>query len=220
MLNSSKSLSFFVSWLSLITKGVKWRSWIHGSLNSSKASILVNGSPTSEFQFHHGLKQGDPLAPFLFILIMESLHLSFTPAVEAGIFKGIRINESLMISHLFYADDALFIGEWSNENLQQMEKEKLLGSNSQCSLGAASKRTARRLSYILLFRRGCSRGSRLNASQIAHLSPFLLLVTLSTNERKNGSVDLNGGRVFPAQGPVRTCLERTLSSIMQGSLTR
>ncbi|GKC59272.1 hypothetical protein Tco_1086870 [Tanacetum coccineum] len=49
---------------------------------------------------------------------MESLHLSFTQAVEAGIFKGIRINESLMISHLFYADDALFIGEWSNENLQ------------------------------------------------------------------------------------------------------
>ncbi|GJZ34391.1 RNA-directed DNA polymerase, eukaryota [Tanacetum coccineum] len=99
--------------------GVKWRSWIHGSLNSSKASILVNGSPTSEFQFHRGLKQGDPLAPFLFILIMESLHLSFTRAgIRSAIFKGIRINESLMISHLFYADDALFIGEWSNENLQ------------------------------------------------------------------------------------------------------
>ncbi|GJS20507.1 RNA-directed DNA polymerase, eukaryota [Tanacetum coccineum] len=58
--------------------------WIQGSLNSGKASVLVNGSPTSEFQFHRGLKQGDPLAPFLFILIMESLHLSFNRAVEAG----------------------------------------------------------------------------------------------------------------------------------------
>ncbi|GKB06125.1 RNA-directed DNA polymerase, eukaryota [Tanacetum coccineum] len=125
--------------------GVKWRSWIHGSLNSSKAFILVNGSPTSEFQFHRGLKQGDPLAPFLFILIMGSLHLSFTRAVEAGIFKGIRINESLMISHLFYADDALFIGEWSNENLQGWRKkiawvkwQSVLAAKKHGGLGVSS----------------------------------------------------------------------------------
>ncbi|GJS54510.1 RNA-directed DNA polymerase, eukaryota [Tanacetum coccineum] len=98
--------------------GSKWRSWIRGSLISGKASILVNGSPTSEFQFHRGLKQGDPLAPFLFILIMESLHLSFSRAVEAGIFTGIEIGSSLTISHLFYADDAVFIGEWSHNNLK------------------------------------------------------------------------------------------------------
>ncbi|GJZ39605.1 RNA-directed DNA polymerase, eukaryota [Tanacetum coccineum] len=96
----------------------RWRSWIQGSLNSGKASVLVNGSPTSEFQFHRGLKQGDPLAPFLFILIMESLHLSFNRAVEAGIFTGLRIDDALTISHLFYADDAIFIGEWSKENLK------------------------------------------------------------------------------------------------------
>ncbi|GJU76149.1 RNA-directed DNA polymerase, eukaryota [Tanacetum coccineum] len=35
--------------------GVKWRSWIKGSLISGMASVLVNGSPTSEFQFHCGL---------------------------------------------------------------------------------------------------------------------------------------------------------------------
>nr|GEX78650.1 RNA-directed DNA polymerase, eukaryota [Tanacetum cinerariifolium] len=66
--------------------GSKWRSWIRGSLSSGKASILVNGSPTPEFHFHRGLKHGDPLAPFLFLLIMESLHLSFSRSVEAGIF--------------------------------------------------------------------------------------------------------------------------------------
>ncbi|GJU08415.1 RNA-directed DNA polymerase, eukaryota [Tanacetum coccineum] len=98
--------------------GSRWRSWIQGSLNSGKASVLVNGSPTSEFQFHRGLKQGDPLAPFLFILIMESLHLSFNRAVEAGIFTGLRIDDALTISHLFYADDAIFIGDWSKENLK------------------------------------------------------------------------------------------------------
>ncbi|GJS82400.1 RNA-directed DNA polymerase, eukaryota [Tanacetum coccineum] len=89
--------------------GSKWRSWISGSLASGKASVLVNGSPTSEFQFHCGLKQGDPLAPYLFLLVMESLHYSFSRVVEAGFFKGISFNESVNISHLFYADDAVFI---------------------------------------------------------------------------------------------------------------
>nr|GEY43374.1 hypothetical protein [Tanacetum cinerariifolium] len=37
--------------------------------------------------------------------------------VEAGSFKGINFNGSTSISHLFYADDAVFIGEWSRENL-------------------------------------------------------------------------------------------------------
>ncbi|GKA51766.1 RNA-directed DNA polymerase, eukaryota [Tanacetum coccineum] len=98
--------------------GSKWRSWIRGSLSSGKASILVNGSPTSEFHLHRGLKQGDPLAPFLFILIMESLHLSFSRAVEAGIFTGFRIDPSITLSYLLYADDAVFIGEWSHANLK------------------------------------------------------------------------------------------------------
>nr|GEX26678.1 RNA-directed DNA polymerase, eukaryota [Tanacetum cinerariifolium] len=98
--------------------GSKWRSWIRGSLSSGKASILVNGSPTPEFHFHRGLKQRDPLAPFLFLLIMESLHLSFSWAVEAGIFTSFRVDHSITLSHLFYADDAVFIGEWSHSNLK------------------------------------------------------------------------------------------------------
>nr|GEU33284.1 hypothetical protein [Tanacetum cinerariifolium] len=98
--------------------GAIWCSWIRGCLTSSMASILVNGSPTFEFQFHRGLKQGDPLAPYLFILVMESLHLSFTRIIDAGMFTGVMIDSSVMISHLFYADDTVFIGEWSQKNFK------------------------------------------------------------------------------------------------------
>ncbi|GJR84504.1 RNA-directed DNA polymerase, eukaryota [Tanacetum coccineum] len=88
--------------------GDKWR----GCLSSSMGSILVNDSPTSEFQFHKGLKKGDPLSHFLFILIMESLHVSFENVLTTGLYKGIRLDDSLSLSHLFYADDVVFVGKW------------------------------------------------------------------------------------------------------------
>ncbi|GKA33664.1 RNA-directed DNA polymerase, eukaryota [Tanacetum coccineum] len=61
---------------------------------------------------------------------MESLHLSFSRAVEAGIFKGYKIDPFTTLSHLFYADDAVFIGEWSHSNLKgimNIQKRHLLG---------------------------------------------------------------------------------------------
>ncbi|GJS86196.1 RNA-directed DNA polymerase, eukaryota, reverse transcriptase zinc-binding domain protein [Tanacetum coccineum] len=87
-------------------------------LRSSRGSIIVNGSPTEEFQFYKGLKQGDPLSPFLFILIMESLHISFQRVVDAGMFKRITLGPSLQLSHMFYADDAVFVGQWSDANFE------------------------------------------------------------------------------------------------------
>ncbi|GJT64249.1 RNA-directed DNA polymerase, eukaryota [Tanacetum coccineum] len=102
--------------------GPNWCKWIRGTFSSSMASVLVNGSPSSEFPFFCGLKQGDPLAPYLFILIMESLHISFSKALSDGVFKGIQINESMVVSHLFYADDAIFIGEWSDSNMGNIVK--------------------------------------------------------------------------------------------------
>nr|GEV68624.1 hypothetical protein [Tanacetum cinerariifolium] len=77
--------------------GPKWCKWIRGIFSSAMASILINGSLTTKFPFFYGLKQGDPLAPLLF--------------------KGLQLQESVSISHLFYADDAVFIGEWSDDNL-------------------------------------------------------------------------------------------------------
>ncbi|GKF05469.1 RNA-directed DNA polymerase, eukaryota, partial [Tanacetum coccineum] len=71
--------------------GDTWRSWISGLLNSAKGSVLINGSPTPKFQFHKGLKQRDPVSPFLFILVMESLHRSFSRVMEVGLFKALPL---------------------------------------------------------------------------------------------------------------------------------
>ncbi|GJT20084.1 RNA-directed DNA polymerase, eukaryota [Tanacetum coccineum] len=54
----------------------------------SKASVMYIRSPSTELPFHCGLKQRDPLSSYLFILIMESLHMSFSRAVNEGLLKG------------------------------------------------------------------------------------------------------------------------------------
>nr|GFA48476.1 RNA-directed DNA polymerase, eukaryota, reverse transcriptase zinc-binding domain protein [Tanacetum cinerariifolium] len=48
---------------------------------------------------------------------MESIHVSFQRVVDASLFNGIKLDSSLQISHLFYADDAIFIGQWSQCNI-------------------------------------------------------------------------------------------------------
>ncbi|GJY64846.1 hypothetical protein Tco_0466306 [Tanacetum coccineum] len=52
---------------------------------------------------------------------MESLHLSFQRVVDAGLFQGINIGEGLVnISHMFYADDAVFVGQWCDRNISTL----------------------------------------------------------------------------------------------------
>nr|GEZ85377.1 RNA-directed DNA polymerase, eukaryota [Tanacetum cinerariifolium] len=48
------------------------------------------------------------------------LHLSFKRVEEAGMFNGIMFNSSMILSHMFYADDAIFMGQWSNLNIDTL----------------------------------------------------------------------------------------------------
>ncbi|GKD74678.1 RNA-directed DNA polymerase, eukaryota, reverse transcriptase zinc-binding domain protein, partial [Tanacetum coccineum] len=95
-----------------ISYGLKWGSWILGFLCNARSSVLVNGSPTAEFELFRGLRQGDPLSPFLFILAMEGLQALTSKAEELGLFKGATFGrDNMSISHLMYADDVIFFGE-------------------------------------------------------------------------------------------------------------
>ncbi|KAK2397838.1 hypothetical protein QL285_059374 [Trifolium repens] len=98
--------------------GDKWCAWMKACVCSGNMSILVNGSPTEEISIQRGLKQGDPLAPFLFLIVAEGLGGLMRTAVERDRFKPFLVGrEGLPVSILQYADDTLLIGEPSVENL-------------------------------------------------------------------------------------------------------
>lgn len=79
----------------------KWRRWIKGCSMNACAFILVNDSPTGEFEICRGLHQTDPMPPFLFILTMEGLHGVIQNDLFIGLFKSSYMGpNSFMISHL------------------------------------------------------------------------------------------------------------------------
>jgi hypothetical protein len=101
--------------------GFKWISWMRACTSTVRFSVIVNGSPIGFFDCSWGLKQGDPLSPLLFLLIMEVLSRMLKIAGERGFIKGFQVgrsgNSSVSVSHLLYADDTILFCDAHLEQL-------------------------------------------------------------------------------------------------------
>jgi len=74
--------------------GERWREWIKFCISTVKFSILVNGVPYGFFQSSQGIRQGDPLSPLLFVVVMEALSRMLNAAMLQGLLSGFSVGFS------------------------------------------------------------------------------------------------------------------------------
>jgi hypothetical protein len=67
-----------------------WINWIVSLVSMTSYSLLINGAPAQPLWPSRGIRQGDPLSPFLFILMMEGLSRIIKSAIAAGEITGIK----------------------------------------------------------------------------------------------------------------------------------
>jgi hypothetical protein len=88
-----------------------WVSWIVNLTSSALFSILINGVPSSPFSPTRGIRQGDPLSPFLFIILAEGLNRTLKVAISDCSLSGLTLHGiSPPISHSQFIYDSLLMG--------------------------------------------------------------------------------------------------------------
>lgn len=73
--------------------GSKWRTWIYGCLASSHFCILVNGSAKGFFLTSRGLRQEDPLSPFLFTMVADAFSQILKNGEKNNLIQGCRVGK-------------------------------------------------------------------------------------------------------------------------------
>lgn len=86
----------------------RWIGWVEQCILTVSFSVLLNGFPFGRFSPSQGLRQGDPLSPFLFILGSEVLSRLLLLEEERGFIHCVKVNRAApSILHLLFADDIM-----------------------------------------------------------------------------------------------------------------
>ena len=97
----------------------KWVQLDMETITTASYSVLINREPREFIKPSRGLKQGDPLSPYLFLLCAEGLFAMLRKAEESNQFRGIKsCQHGVCISHLLFADDSLFFCRATVEECQ------------------------------------------------------------------------------------------------------
>ncbi|KAG5561218.1 hypothetical protein RHGRI_004294 [Rhododendron griersonianum] len=152
---------------------LKWVGWVMECLKTVSYSFLLDGQISGYIKPSRGLRQGDPLSPFLFLLCGEGLSVMLQKGEMERSIKGVKIcRNSPAVSHLFFADDTLLFGEASVRAVMNIKRllevygkasGQLINFGKSCCFFSSNTPVAERerLSQLLGIRRDVNLGNYL-----------------------------------------------------------
>jgi hypothetical protein len=100
----------------------RWIRLIMGCVTSVSYQVKVNGELTDVIVPQRGLRQGDPLSPYLFLLCAEGFSSLLNKAEERGVLEGIRIcNGASSFNHLLFADNSLVLIKANQDSAKSLQ---------------------------------------------------------------------------------------------------
>lgn len=85
-----------------------WVDWVMGCISLVAFNLQIDGRSVDSFQPARGVRQGDPLSPYMFIIVSEVLSLMLQAHINNKDLKGIKLaRKAPVLSHCFFVDDAI-----------------------------------------------------------------------------------------------------------------
>eukprot|EP00253_Pinus_taeda_P031270 PITA_31270 len=119
--------------------------WIISLLSSSFFSILINGIPSNTLCPSRGIRQGDTLSPFLFVIVAEGLGRIIKSAALTHNLKGLSFNNSPAFTHQQFVDDNMIFG---HPSVQEARLLKDLLSTFSDATGALINRVKSQMFFF------------------------------------------------------------------------
>eukprot|EP00253_Pinus_taeda_P009559 PITA_09559 len=116
-----------------------WTRWIMNLISSPCFSVLLNVSPSVPFRPSRGIRQGDPLSPFLFVLMAEGLSRLLHHAISSQAIKGIVLHGLHPLSHQQFVEDTMLFGHPSSLEAKAFKALLSLFSEASGTLINATK---------------------------------------------------------------------------------
>lgn len=98
-----------------------WISWIQSCISSPTFSFLINGHSTLWIRGHRGLRQGDPISLYLFLLVYQNLTAMLNYGLRNNMIPGFDSRLTKKFNHLMFADDLIIITRFSCFGNQTVE---------------------------------------------------------------------------------------------------